>query len=189
MADVLIVGDGPGGLSAALFLAKNEKEVIVLGQNKTFMHTALVYNYLGIPEIPGPEFQDIARKQVEGFGARIVDVEVSGIEKTSAGFVVSARDGDKYEAKYLILATGTEDDLVDALDFEKDDAGVVAIDREGKTSVENLYVIGWLARPQRIQAIISAGDGAAAALSILSNEAGKDIHDFDVLKEDGDDDA
>ena len=47
--------------------------------------------------------------------------------------------------------------------------------------------IGWLTRGQRTQAIISAGEGAAAALSILSTEAGRDVHDFDVVKENGDD--
>ena len=42
MADVLIIGDGPGGLSAALFLAKNDMAVTVFGQNKTFMHDAML---------------------------------------------------------------------------------------------------------------------------------------------------
>ena len=53
MADVLIIGDGPGGLSAALFLAKNDMNVTVFGQNKTLMHDAMLYNYLGIPQITG----------------------------------------------------------------------------------------------------------------------------------------
>jgi thioredoxin reductase len=185
MADVLIIGDGPGGLSASLFLAKNKKDVVVLGQNKTFMHTAKLYNYLGIPEIAGPEFQKIARKQAQSFGAKIIDVEVSNIEKNTNGFVVSTADGQERQAKYLILATGTEHDLVEKLRLETDEDGGVIVDREGKTSVENLYVIGWLTRPLRIQAIISAGEGAAAALSILSDEKGKDFHDFDVLKKEG----
>ena len=56
-------------------------------------------------------------------------------------------------------------------------------DRNGRTEVPNLYAAGWLVRPDKIQAIISAGDGAAAALDILSIEAGKDIHDFDEAKQ------
>ncbi|MCG8524255.1 MAG: hypothetical protein MI744_18775, partial [Pseudomonadales bacterium] len=55
-------------------------------------------------------------------------------------------------------------------------------DRNGCTDIENCYVTGWSTRPDKIQAIISAGDGAAAALDILSKEAGKDIHDFDNLE-------
>ena len=190
MADVLIIGDGPGGLSAGLFLAKNDMDVTVFGQNETFMHKAMLYNYLGIPQITGSEFQEIARKQAEGFGCKILDVEVTEIEKKDAGFAVSTADGNKHEAKYLILATGFEEGLVDKLELSRDsnnDDAVIA-DRDGKIDIENLYVIGWLTRGQRTQAIISAGEGAAAALSILSIEAGRDIHDFDVVKEEEEDD-
>ncbi len=49
--DVIVVGDGPGGLSAALFLTKSGLKVVVYGQDKTAMHGALLKNYIGIPEI------------------------------------------------------------------------------------------------------------------------------------------
>ena len=189
MADVLIIGDGPGGLSAALFLAKNEMDVTVFGQNKTFMHDAMLYNYLGIPTMTGTEFQEISRKQVEGFGGEILDAKVTKIETGEAEFSVSTEAGDKYQGKYLIVATGFEEGLVEQLRLgtDSDNDNAIIADREGKTAIENLYVIGWLTRGQRTQAIISAGEGAAAALSILSTEAGRDVHDFDVVKEDGDD--
>lgn len=189
MADVLIIGDGPGGLSAALFLAKNDMDVTVFGQNKTFMHDAMLYNYLGIPKMTGTEFQEISRKQVEGFGGKILDVEVTEIETGGTEFSVSTASGDKHQGKYLIVATGFEEALVETLGLGTDsnnDNAIIA-DREGKTAIENLYVIGWLTRGQRTQAIISAGEGAAAALSILSTETGRDVHDFDVVKEDGND--
>lgn len=181
MADVLIVGDGPGGLSAALFLAKKDQEVVVFGQDKTPMHSAMLYNYLGIPEITGSDFQRQARQQVEGFGARLLDAEAAAVEKTAEGFAVTTAEGERYEGAYLILATGPKRQLAESLGLAMNaDRGVDA-DRDGRTAVENLYVIGWATRPQRIQAIISAGDGAAAALSILSRQAGKDFHDFDVV--------
>jgi thioredoxin reductase (NADPH) len=63
--DAIVIGDGPGGLSAALFLAKSGLEVSVYGQDKTAMHWALLKNYLGLPEVHGSEFQKVARKQVE----------------------------------------------------------------------------------------------------------------------------
>ncbi len=55
-------------------------------------------------------------------------------------------------------------------------------DRSGRTSVDGLYVVGWSTRLKKIQAIISAGDGACAALDILSARAGEDMHDFDVVE-------
>ena len=64
MPDVIVVGDGPGGLSAALFLAKNDSTVTVFGQDETLMHKALLYNYLGIPKMMGREFQQIGRAHV-----------------------------------------------------------------------------------------------------------------------------
>jgi len=72
--DVIVIGDGPGGLSAALFLAKNGLKVAVYGEDKTAMHWALVRNYLGLPEILGSDFQRIARQQVTRHGAQLLDL-------------------------------------------------------------------------------------------------------------------
>ena len=182
MPDVIIVGDGPGGLSAALFLAKNDMSVTVFGQDKTLMHKAMLYNYLGIPKIAGPEFQQIGREQVRGFGGEVQDVEVSSVDKGEGGFVVETADGQSHQAQYLILATGPSNPLADGLGVAKEADGLAA-DRHGRTSVEGLYVIGWSTRLKKIQAIISAGDGACAALDILSAKAGEDIHDFDLIED------
>jgi len=82
MARVIIVGDGPGGLSAALFLAKNDHEVHVYGRNETAMHFAHLHNYLGAPDISGTAFQESARSQVSAHGAELHD---AGVEAVSAG--------------------------------------------------------------------------------------------------------
>ncbi len=181
MADVLIVGDGPAGLSAALFLAKNGQRVTVFGQDSTPMHKALLYNYLGIPEMTGSEFQRISRAQVQKLGGKIEDVEVTRAEKTERGFAVTTADGTRKEGKYLVLATGTNTKLAEGLGLDKQNKGIVA-DADGRTSVAGLFAVGWNTRLIRTQAIISAGQGAATALEILSVEAGEDFHDFDVVE-------
>lgn len=181
MADVLVVGDGPGGLSAALFLAKNDLSVTVFGQDGTLMHKAMVYNYLGIDAIKGSDFQKIGRDQVRKFGGTIEEVEVSSVEKTADGFVVTTAAGERHQGAYLILATGPSNPLAESLGVGKGAEGMEA-DRNGRTSVAGLYVIGWSTRLKKIQAIISAGDGACAALDILSARAGEDMHDFDVVE-------
>ena len=81
MSSALIIGDGPGGLGAALYLAKNEIKTTVFGQNETPMHYAMLYNYLGIPEMTGTEFQKIARQQVTDLGANLIEAEVKEITK------------------------------------------------------------------------------------------------------------
>ena len=60
-----------------------------------------------------------------------------------------------------------------------DDTRGITTERNACTSVDGVYVVGRSARPGRSQAIISAGDGAAAAIDILSREAGHDVLDWD----------
>lgn len=178
MTDTIIIGDGPGGLSAALFLAKNGQDVIVFGQDKTSMHWAKLYNYLGIPEILGSDFQKIAREQITNFGAVIKDQLVTGIKKNDGGFSVTTANGDSHTSKYLILAEGKALELAKTLGLSTTDKGV-EVDSDFRTSISNLYVVGRSTRIKRSQAIISAGSGATAALDILSAEKGKDFNDFD----------
>mgnify|MGYP001183935934 FL=1 len=180
MDDVLIVGDGPAGLSAALFLSKKEMNVKIFGQDGTLMHKANVLNYLGIPEVTGSEFQRISKDQVRSFGANMIEAEVTSAERIESGFKIVDADGNIHEGAYLILATGPSNPLAEAFGVDKGDEGILS-DRYGRTKIEGLYVVGWSTRMKKIQAIISAGDGACAALDILSHRAGEDLHDFDVI--------
>lgn len=182
MTSTIIIGDGPAGLSAALFLAKNGQDVIVFGQDETPMHYARLYNYLGIPEITGSEFQQVARQQVQGFGATLKDEQVSAIEKTDDGFTVTTEAGESYQSKYVILAEGKSLKLAKSLDLPATKRGV-EVDANNRTSIENLYAVGRTKNVVRSQAIISAGSGATAALDILATEKGKDFVDFDTVDE------
>ncbi|MDX1659985.1 MAG: FAD-dependent oxidoreductase [Nitriliruptorales bacterium] len=179
MATTIIIGDGPAGLSAALFLAKNDHEAVVFGQDDTAMHWALLKNYLGIDEQPGSEFQERAKDQVKQFGADLRDEEVTEVRRDADGFVVTTAGGGQERGDYLVLAAGKAGgQLAEQLDIEAGPDGV-AHDTEYRTSVDRVYAIGRLARPNRSQAIVSAGAGATAALDILSREAGEDVHDWD----------
>jgi thioredoxin reductase len=178
MASIVIVGDGPGGLSAALFLAKGGHHVTVFGTDGTAMHYAYLYNYLGIPEISGSEFQQVARDQVAGFGAALRDEEVTAVSAGDDGFAVTTAGGETIRGDYLILTEGKAPALARSLEPEQHDEGIV-VDAEYRTSIDRVYVVGRSARPKRSQAIISAGAGATAALDIMSREAGKDVQDWD----------
>ncbi len=179
MADVIIVGDGPGGLSAALLLAKNGLEVVVCGQDKTAMHWAMLYNYLGIARMHGSEFQKISRKQASDHGAQLLDDRVETVAKTEGGFRAKTESGTDYLAKYLILSEGKSPRLATQLGLAHDESKGIDANRDGHTAVAGAYVVGRLARPGRSQAIISAGDGAAAAIDILSREKGESFVDWD----------
>lgn len=178
MTKAIVIGDGPAGLSAALFLAKNGVETTVFGRDKTSMHYALLRNYLGVPEIAGADFQQIARRQVASFGAAFHDQEVTGVEPGAGGFTVTTDDGGQHQADYVVIAEGKAAKLATALGLERGADGVV-VDRDGRTIIPKLYVVGRATRVSRSQAIISAGQGAAAAIDILSALKGKDFRDFD----------
>lgn len=178
--DVIIIGDGPAGLSAALFLAKKGKEVLVFGQDETPMHYARLYNYLGIPEITGTEFLKVARAQVEQFGAVLEQAAVTAVEPAEEGFTVTTEDGASRACTYVILAEGKAAKLAEALGLRQSKDGV-DVDRDGRTAVDGLFFVGRGTKVRRSQAIISAGEGASAALAILSEEAGKDVLDYDTV--------
>jgi len=178
MADVIVIGGGPAGYSAALFTAKYGLKTVVFDPGGTKMHDAYLYNYLGIEEIHGTELMRIARRQVERFGAEVREEKVIRIHREDGRFTVETESGGREEGKYLIITTGLDTELLKGLGVEFE-GKEVKVDRHGRTSVKNVYAAGWVTRSQS-QAIISAGDGAAAALHLIAEETGKPYHDFDV---------
>ena len=185
MATTIVVGDGPGGLSAALFLAKNGESVTVFGTDETAMHYAYLYNYLGITEISGTELQVVGRAQATSFGADVREARVTGVDSAGDGFSVTVEGGGSHAADYLVMTEGKSPELARSLGLTTDDEGNIVVDRDYRTSLDRVYVIGRSARPKRSQAIISAGAGAIAALDILSREQGKDVQDWDSPPKEG----
>jgi thioredoxin reductase len=179
MTRVIVVGGGPAGASAALFTAKNGLETTVFDTDDTWMHKAHLFNYLGIESMDGSEFVGVARDQLEEFGATVRDAEVTAVEHSDDGFEVKTADG-AYVSDYVVFATGTKRDLPAELGCETTADGPIAVDIDMETSVEDAYATGATARAEKWQAVIAAGDGAAAALDILSKEKGERFHDFDT---------
>ena len=108
MYDILIVGGGPAGLTAAIYAARAGKRAAILEKEVLggqIVSAPLVENYPGILSISGAELARQMTEQARTFGAEIVYTEAAGLEKTSAGFRVSCTDGAR-EAKAVILATG-----------------------------------------------------------------------------------
>ena len=108
MYEILIVGGGPAGLTAAMYAARAGKHVAVLERGSTggqIISAPLVENYPGIPSVSGTELARQMTEQACTFGAEIVYTEAVGLEKTPAGFRVLCMDGVR-EAKAVILATG-----------------------------------------------------------------------------------
>ncbi|ELZ26980.1 FAD-dependent pyridine nucleotide-disulfide oxidoreductase [Halosimplex carlsbadense 2-9-1] len=179
MVDVAVVGGGPAGLSAGLYAAKNDLDTVVFDTDESWMHKAHLFNYPAIRSISGDEFLEVTRGQVEDRGADLEDAEVTAVEEDGDGFAVHT-DDEAYAADYVVLATGGDRDLAEDLGCAFTDEDVVDVTVDMETSVEGVYATGAMGRAEKWQAVIAAGDGAAAVLDILSKEKGEYYHDFDM---------
>lgn len=113
MYDVLIIGSGPAGLTAAIYNTRADLKTIILAGSKwggQLQLTTLVENFPGFPEgIQGPDLMAAMRKQAEKFGAEIVDRDFVSADFGKAGgpFVVRTAE-QEYQAKAVIIATGAD---------------------------------------------------------------------------------
>lgn len=113
MYDVIIIGAGPAGLTAAIYTTRAELKTLILAGSKwggQLQLTTLVENFPGFPEgIQGPELMQNMRKQAEKFGAEIVEREFveADFSKTGGPFIVKTAE-QSYEAKSVIIATGAD---------------------------------------------------------------------------------
>ncbi|ASS74043.1 pyridine nucleotide-disulfide oxidoreductase [Tumebacillus algifaecis] len=186
MYDILIVGAGPAGASAALFAAKAGKKTVVIDSDQSITKRAWVENHYGVMEVTGPELVETGKKQAAKFGAELVTGKVENIVKTDNGFRAETENGH-YEAAHVLLATGVMADLVDKIGLQVK-AGTephiktnIEVDRDGKTSIDGIWAAGTIAGVS-VHTIVTAGDGARVAINILSAINGTRYVDHDVMK-------
>ena len=110
--DVVIVGSGPAGYTAAIYAARAQLNPVILAGSVTaggaLMNTTEVENYPGFIEgIMGPELMNQMQEQAERFGAEIRYEDVTALELESGVKRITTSD-DVYEARTVIISTGSE---------------------------------------------------------------------------------
>ena len=157
MYDVVIVGGGPAGLSAALVLGRCRRRVLVCDAGRPRnMRARSLNGYLTRDGVPPLEFLRLAREELRAYGIEPRMAVVTAIDCSDEGFSVTLDGGDTVRTHAVLLATGVEDDLPD----------IPGVEECYGVSVHHCpYCDGWEVRDR---ALVVLGHGASAAGLALS---------------------
>jgi len=109
--DLVILGGGPAGLSCAIYACRGRVKTLVLERmmpGGQVVLNAVIENYPGFPEgLPGFELAERMAQHARRFGTQIETVEVAGVEVSARPFRVLVAGGDPYQARAILIATGS----------------------------------------------------------------------------------
>ena len=111
MHDILIIGGGPAGLTAAIYGLRAGKSVLVIekgGFGGQIAFSPKVENIPGFSVISGAEFADKLTEQAMGLGADVELERVVSLEKTPEGFLAKTEEGGEFAGRTVILAVGVK---------------------------------------------------------------------------------
>lgn len=179
MHDVVIIGSGPAGYTAAIYAARANLNPVVVASSVEFggdlMNTTEVDNYPGFPDgIMGPDLMMKMQAQAERFGSTIIFDDVADLDLEGAVKKITLGNGDVLETKSVIYATGS------------------AYRKLGLTEEERLsgHGLSWCATcdgaffREKTVAVVGGGDSAMEEATFLTRFASKVyiIHRSDKLR-------
>ncbi len=186
--DVLVVGGGAAGLSAATFLARYGLNTVVLARGTSAIRQcASLENFPGFPiGITPDRFLALGRTQVEYEGGTVHEEAVDRVERIEieerptdaggdapgiGGFRVESHEDD-YQVRYVLAATAYDGDMFETFidEIETGEEYGMVDSAAGRTAVDGLYAAGWLTTETVHQAVVSAGHGAQAAISLIRDD-------------------
>ena len=168
MHDLIIIGSGPAGYTAALYAARAQLKPLMLASSVAaggeLMKTTEVENFPGFPEgILGPDLMMNMQAQAEKFGAEILNEDVVEVDLAGPVKIVKTGDGNTYEAKAVVISTGAA-------------YRTLGLEREAELSGRG---VSWCATcdgfffREKLVTVVGGGDSALEEADFLSKFASK----------------
>lgn len=180
--DVVIVGGGVAGRTAAIFTARHGLSTLVCDTGESIVRrNAHLENFPGFAAgVNARHLLGLMGEQLDRAGAELAAERVTDIKRDDASFSLTAETGEQVSSSYVIAATKNEVGYLRSLDdVEIIDRGstFVRCDERGRTGCDGLYVAGRLAGKPH-QAIVSAGHGAEVGVTLLEDDERPFYHDW-----------
>lgn len=154
--DAIVVGNGPCGISCAIYLKRYGYQVLVIGKDGGALEKAhWIENYYGIPKITGKELIEAGISQARALGIEVLTAEVLNIEKPE-NFTVETT-AENYHAKTVMLACGTSRNKLE-----------LAARLEGNGVSYCATCDGFFYRKKRV-AVVGSGEYMRHELAVLEN--------------------
>lgn len=157
--DVVVVGGGPAGLSAALTLSRARRSTLVVDAgDPRNLPAGHVHNYLGRENTSPAELSAIGRHEIASYGGEVIAGRVASAkawEGDETEFVVTLEDGREVSGRRLLVTTGLVDELPDVPGLRE---------RWGRDVLHCPYCHGWEVRDQALGVIASNGFAPHQAL-------------------------
>ena len=182
--DVLVVGGGVAGLSAALFTARAGLPTRVVSTGESILErNAHLENFPGFPAGVNPRLLlDLLEAQAREAGVDFEEGRMLRVREADDGFEAVTAGEESYGADYVVAASWSDPTYLDGLDVDLVDRGsktFVGVDEFGSTGVEGLYAAGRLAE-QHHQTIVAAGHGAQVGIAVVEDSDADFYHDWTV---------
>jgi thioredoxin reductase len=166
--DVVVVGGGAAGLSAALVLARARRSVAVVDAGEPRNAPAAhVGGFLSRDGVAPAELLRVGRAEVTGYGGEVIDGRVDSVDRVDGvepGFVVRLAGGRRLAARRLLVTTGLRDELPDIPGVRE---------RWGRDALHCPYCHGWDVRDQPIGVL--AGGPATVEKTLLVRQWSPDV--------------
>jgi thioredoxin reductase (NADPH) len=190
MRDVLVVGGGVAGLQAAVLTAKAGLDTLVLsGGEPLVCSTDKIQNLVTRDRIAGDEIIETGRERVRSFDGDIEEATATRLvrEGRPGPFTVTTDGGETHTGDAVVVATADDfeflEPLRDELEYTSGRDGEFTMERHVETdganrATDNVYVAG-LANTWEYQTSVAIGDGAKAAVNLVSDRRGEAYVDHD----------